>query len=185
MAIRKLWPAQAKQDEGLFTLVIDGQTDWKSFLNEKIKLKGDFWISRCGGSEVPLVDYLLIEAEANDVSFERCVLNTLLDKGFTLDELEVEFWSEERAKWGLCSWCKEHPNYADPVQGFEKAHPRWTPFVRSFFKTEKAGEQEFCLFSMQMVSASLIGQPSGILLHKTLLFRKAVMSSPQKEAQAA
>lgn len=180
--------AQTKQNEGPFVLVIDGTTDCQSLLAEKVTLdkeKDDFWIRQLGASEATRFDLLKIEAKVNCVSYERCLLSRLLDIGYELQELEVEFWSDERGAWGLCTWYKEHPSYADPIKGFEKAHPKWTPFIRSKFKTEKAGDQEFTLLSTQMAGMAMLGVWTGILLHKSLLFRKAVFTSPKTEAKAA
>lgn len=181
MVEANVWPAQAKQNEGSFTLIIDESTDCLSFLdNEKIRLTKSFWIKHCGTAEVPLRCVLKKEAELNNVSFERCLLSLLLSRRYELLELEVEFWDREREQWGVCSWYKQHSLYSKPVAGYEKMHPKWTPFIRSMFKTKNAGDQEFTLFSMQMIGAALIGKSEGILLHKTLLFRKAAFSSPQR-----
>lgn len=177
--------AQAAQNAFELQIIVDGNPNWRPLLDESTKLNGDFWIELCGGTEVPLLHYLKKESELNRVSFERSVLSTFLDKGFVLEELEIEFSDPDGKKWGACSWYKEHSIYEKPIKGFEGMHPKWTPFMRSMCKTEHAGDQEFSLFSMQMFGAALVGMPVHVLLHKTLLFKKAVFSSPKKEAQAA
>ncbi len=180
------WPAQTRQNERKFELVVDGSQDWKPFFDGTTKFNeaGDsFWIKRCGGVEVPLLRYLEVEAEINNVSLERCLMNTLLRRGFELQELEVEFTGEQ-AKWGVCTWYKEHPRYTEPLgKGFKPEAQKWVNFIRAMWKTEHAGDQQFGLFSTQMAGAALLGMPVNILLHKTLLYRRAVFTSPKKEAK--
>lgn len=179
-------PAQLRQDKVKSEIIVNGSSDWRPHLDRQIHLSDEPWIKWCGGTDVPLLKYLEIEAWANDVSFERCVLNTLLDHGYTLEELEVTFSELPRSFWGKCVWYKDHPLYAKPLgKMFRTLDPKWNGFVRSMFKTEHNGDKEFTLFSMQMASASILGMPEGILLHKTLIFHKAILSSPKAAQQAA
>lgn len=185
----ELWPAQERQDKVKLEITVAGIPKWESLIDEKVGGLSDFWAELCGDTEVPLEQYLRAEARVNAVSFERCVLNTFLNRGYILEELEVEFSDPPRSKWGTCVWYKEHSLYLEPLgEMFGETDQKWAGFIRAMFKTEHAGDKEFTLFSMQMLSAALIGQPVNILLHKTLVFRKAVFSTPitvEKESVAA
>jgi hypothetical protein len=172
------------QDKVKFNLVIHGVADWQALLSKTIQLN-EPWSEWCGGLEVPLITYLRKEAELNVVSFERSVMDYLMSNGYTLEELEVEFRDAERAAWGKCVWYKEHPRYLEPMSELFKGQEKWANLFCSMFKTEHAGDQEFCVLSMQMFAGALIGQRTGILMHKTLIYHKAVFSLPKTSAVAA
>lgn len=159
---------QKQVQAGIRVLGVD---DWRECLEGTIKLTPP-WSRICGGEEVLLLEYLGKEAEVNGVSFERCVVNELLNKGFCLEELEVEFTNPDQAKWGRAVWIKDYP-YPNKI---EEDHfiPIKSVYLPSFyyarFSTEKEGIQEFCLYSTQF--------GSGILLHKSIVFHRVVFSPP-------
>ena len=147
-----------------------GYADWKDCLMQTIKLSQP-WARICGGAEVPLLTYLHKEAEVNGTSFERCIVNTFLSRGYVLEELEVEFTNPEQVKWGRSIWQKDYP-YPDKMD--EDDDPRCSPqLYYAKFRTEHSGEQTFCLYSTQMFMSG------GILIHKTVVFHKVVFSPPR------
>lgn len=185
--------AQARQDQVACEIVINdlekitGTNDWRSAFGQTVTVH-DWAAKYFGGTTVNTLDYLRINADLNKVSFERTALGKLISLGYQLEELEVEFDDKKKAEWGTCVWCKDHPSYHDPklVEFWEGGTPETFSFLVAVFKTEHAGDQKFTLYSMQMVGASLAGQPAQVLLHKTLVFRRAVLSlPPQNYAQAA
>lgn len=191
MTSSKTWRAQERQDKVKVEIIVNGNPDWRELFRDKLVALTPPWSEWCGGNEVPVLDYLRKEAEVNDVSFERCVLNTLLNQGYILEELEVEFFDGPRAAWGRCSWYSEHPAYTGPSwskglqEMFPKANERDRSFIIAMFNTEHSGDQQFTLLSMQMIGAALMGQPPQVLLHKTLVYRRAVLSTPKAAEQEA
>jgi len=188
MLLERVWPAQAAQNALDLSVLIDGDPDWRSYFAGTIRFgkRDRFWIHHFDRSEVPFADYLAASAELTGSSFERCAMGEFIDRGFELLELEVEFSdreiegelnSRELREWGVCSWYTEHRLYKNPLVGFEKLHPKWTPFIRSVFKTEHAEDQEFTLLSQQMFVAAKMGWPPRMMLNRSLLYRKAVFSS--------
>jgi len=181
-------PMQEQQDSVPLQIIIDDSTNWQRFLDETVKfdlLDGydKAWADICGGTEVPLLTMLRKEAEVNGTSFERCVINALLNRGFVLEELEFHSRNgyDELVSWGTCVWYKEHPSYQEPLdEAWVKVDQKWKSFIRSVFKTENSGDQVGSLFSMQMFAAILTGQPR-VMLNKTFVFHRAVFSSPKGE----
>lgn len=178
--------AQARQDQVECKIVINGletitgTSDWRSAFSNTVTVYG--WAAKYfGGSKVKTLDYLRINADLNKVSFEREVLGTLISRGYQLEELEVEFDDKKKAGWGTCVWYKDHPSYHDPklVEDWNGGTPEAFSFLVAMFKTEHAGDQEFTLYSMQMIGAAIVGLPAQVLLHKTLVFRRAVLSLPR------
>jgi len=184
-------PIQQQQDSVPLHISVDGSTNWRRFLDERIKFDlsdGDdkVWAYICGGVEVSLLTLLQKEAEVNGVSFERCVINRLLNRGYVLEELEFHAINAgpPLCEWGKCVWYKSHPSYETPLDVFWGETPqKWASFIRAIVKTERAGDQTRSLFSMQMFAASLIGRPR-ILLNKTFVFHRAVFISPKEESIA-
>lgn len=177
---------QLEQDKVELEITIINGKSWEEYLQETITLN-DTWAEICGAREVPRIVTLRKEAEVNAVSFERCVLNDFLNKGYSLEELAVHFNAEDKAPWGVSHWQKAHRSYddADYIKQWPGLDKKWLGFVKSIFQTEHAGEQTFTLFSMQMVAAQMLGLHHGVLLHKTLVFHKATFSLPAMTDAAA
>ncbi len=177
--------AQARQDQVECEVVINdiekitGTSDWKSSFSGNVRVH-DWAAKYFGGTKVKTLDYLRVDADLNKVSFEREALGKLITLGYKLEELEVEFDDEKKGKWGTCIWYKDHPSYHDPklVEEWKGGTPEAFSFLVAMFKTEHAGDQRFTLYSMQMVAAATIKQQVQVLLHKTLVFRRAVLSLP-------
>lgn len=191
----ELWPAQARQDQVPTEIIVEGVEDWKELFAPTLTIKEAFGTLK-EGDEVSMIEALKEEARLNDVSIERTILSMLVEKGYVLEELEVEFdGAEEREKWGRCTWYKEHDSYTNPSEKHRNHFPDATPlslsYIVSQFKTEHCGDQEFTLISMQMIGAYILRMrapeskfPVSFLFHKTLVFRRAVLSLP-KQQQAA
>lgn len=173
--------AQIRQDYALCTITIDGDGDWKRFFADTVELKEPIWIEWCGGTEVSRLDYLRVESWANDVSLERAVLSSLIERDFKLQELEVQFDGNGNEKWGKCSWYKEHPNYSEPAKSLFVEPDKWRNIEHAMWKTEGYGDQRFSMLSVQMIGAMLLGKPVRPLLSKAMVFHRAVLTAPVKE----
>ena len=86
------------------------------------------------------------------------------------------------ARWGRCTWYKDHPDYVNKNE--DKLPPDLASMMYAVWKTQHAGDQNFGMFSTQMFGAAVVGEPVRVLLHKTLLFRKVVLSPPAKRELA-
>lgn len=177
---------QVRQNQTDCTIVVNGVANWRDiFAGETVQIRpqaAKFY----GGTQTSALDYLRINSDLNRVSFERSVVSELLTRGYTLEALEVEFNNKERSAWGTCVWYKDHPKYHEPLPEFYKpGAQKWAGFIRSMFKTSRAGEQESTLFSTQMWGAAFVGKAEGILLHKTLVYRKVILAPPAPEQAAA
>jgi hypothetical protein len=190
-----LWPAQSRQNQVSVEITIEGVDDWKSLFADKITVGRDYGHLKAD-HEYSLLEISMEEARVNDVSLERNVLSKLIERGYVLEELEVEFDASDKESWGVCTWYKEHDAYTNPSekrkQNFPSASPRDLSFIVSMFKTEHAGDKEFTLMSLQMVGAMLMrmkdpegSYPVPFLFHKTLVFRRVALSKPKQEALAA
>lgn len=167
---------QERQDAGKLELIVQNVADWRDCLQVPTKLNAT-WAKLCGGSEVPLIDYIRKEAEMNNQSFERSVVAAFLNLGYQLEELEVELSHPEKKAWGRCVWYKDHPSYAQPIDAIYNGSAINNPaFYHAMFKTEHAGDQHTSFYSMQMIASA------SILPHKTLLYRKVVFSPPKQGA---
>lgn len=165
---------QARQDQTPCTIVITNGKTWEECLSIPLKLSDEWWAERCGGMEVPYLKYVRVQAELNHQSRERSMVSAFLDLGYSLCELEVEFSDSERRKWGICRWYREHANYQKPISDlFTGSAVNDPSFYYAVFKTEHACDQEFGLYSTQMMASA------GILLHKTIVYRKVVFSPPK------
>ncbi|MES2007099.1 MAG: hypothetical protein V4436_03250 [Patescibacteria group bacterium] len=177
--------AQRRQDEVKVEVVINdleaitGSSDWRSAFSSRVRVF-DWAAKYFGDTEVNTLDYLRINADINKVSFEREALGKLLSLGYKLEELEVEFDDKKRSGWGICTWYKDHPSYHDEElrEIWKGGTPEVFSFLDAMFKTEHAGDQKFTLYSTQMVAAAIVKQPAQVLLHKTLVFRRVVLSLP-------
>lgn len=166
---------------------ITGTDDWKSAFSETVDVDPSA-AKYFGCTTVNTLDYLRVNANLNQVSFEREAFSILMSLGYRLEELEVEFDDGERRSWGICSWYKDHPSYHDPklLKDFPKGTPEGFSYLVSMFKTEHAGDQRFTLMSGQMVAEVWFKKNPQFLFHKTLLFRRVVFSvPPQQQEQAA
>lgn len=172
---------QKAQDKGEFNLTIPGHAEWMDYFKGKVTGIKPKYAHLYGGNEVPMVDYLKKNAELNAESFEREVVNHLLGQGYFLEELEVEFVNETEKNWGRGIWYKDHPAYVKPIDLIYNGTAINDPkLYHAMFKTEHAGDQTFCLYSMQMMMSSRV------LLHKTIIYRKVVLSPPvEAETKAA
>ena len=185
---------QEEQDRYDCHIMIRGLDNWTdAFSGKSITFKSQkptdaIWTKYCGGATVPYLSYMRVEADLNRVSFERVALGKLLSAGYTLEAFEVSFEDGEKAKWGRCVWLKEHESYKHPSESMQKMFPTATEkdfaIISAVFKTQYMGEQRFGLLSMQMLGAALTGQKASILLHKTLIFRKAILAPPVPAGQA-
>lgn len=168
------------------TISVIGVDDWKSCFTDTVTFDDPFWILKCGGKTVPELKYLEVEAALNEQSLERSVVNRLINLGYILEELEVSFSNSSERQWGRCTWYKEHPKYQEPIESpfIDDVSKVPANFWHAMFKTKYDGDQHFCLFSMQMIGAALVGQGSGILLHKSMVYHRVVFSKPKVAAAA-
>ena len=139
------------------------------------------WAELCGGTEVPIMTYLEKEAELNGQSLERSIMHEFLRLGYKLEELEVDIIRDAiTPTWGRCVWYREHPNYEQPLdETFNGTAINNPAYYHAMFRTEHAGDQHFCLYSLQMMLST------SVLFHKTLLYRKVVFSPPKAAEQEA
>ena len=166
---------QARQDEDGCEFIVNGVSDWKSIFASPVQLSGG-WAKLCGGSEVPMMACLEKEAEMNGHPLERSIVHAFLHLGYVLEELEVDI-DKERA-WGRCVWYREHPDYSQRLPDiFDNTALNNPAYYYAMFRTEHAGDQRFCLYSLQMFASS------STLFHKTLLYRKVVFSPPKAVEQ--
>jgi hypothetical protein len=195
MTVKTIWPAQARQNQVLAEIIVEGTDDWKSLFADKIVVESNYGLLKAG-HEYSLLDISEEEARLNDVSIERNILSKLIERGYVLEELEVEFDASDKESWGTCVWYKEHDAYTNPSEKrkahFPNASPRDLSYIVSMFKTEHMGDQEFTLMSMQMVGALIMRMkdpegkyPVPFLFHKTIVFKRVVLSTPQAAALAA
>lgn len=167
---------QRLQDEGAFQLSILGVEDWHSVLEHEVQLP-DYMAEICRMKKMPQYDYLRHVARVNNESYERRIVHALLNTGYELYELEVEF--KFRPQWGICVWQREHPSYT------LRAHPRRyddgldLKLLHAQFHTEREGVQEHSLYSP---SEPLRG---GVNLNRALFFRKVVLLPPAAESANA
>lgn len=110
----------------------------------------------------------LVDVNSNH-TYERGLIGLLLDAGCVLEQLEVE--TTTHPEWGKMVWKKRHQRYKGRISDTSKSlYPKWpNRFIKAVFETEKAGEQEFSLCSTNA---------SGHF-HKSLVYHKAVFSSPK------
>ncbi len=163
---------------------ITGSRDWKSAFSDTVRIRPGLE-KYFGGSVINTLDYLQFEANLDGTSFEREALSRLIALGYQLEEIEVEFgFDDKREKWGRCVWYKDHPSYHDTKKLEEMKPflhiiaPLGLNFLISWFKTENCGDQEFTLTSTQFAPH--------FVFHKTIIFRKVVLSlPPQNYAKAA
>lgn len=196
MTSETMWSAQARQNQVSVEIIVQGISDWHELFSMRAVLEKEYGELKAG-QEISFLDLLTEEARLNNVSVERTVLSQLVERGYKLEELEVEFdGNPEQEKWGRCIWYKEHKSYSSPSRRRKRSMPDASPeslsLACSMFKTEHCGDQEFTLMSMQMVGAFLVRLrdpedkfPVPFLFHKTLVFRRAVLSAPKSLAQAA
>ena len=139
---------QKAQNKVKFDLTIKGYKDWKSaFKSKTTKIRPEF-VKSFGGAEVPTLKFLKRDGELQGASFERCLMNELINSGYVLEELEVQFLNEDEKKWGICVWYRDHKSYRKPLRDFKANDPRLAQsFLNARFKTEKAGDQTYTLLS--------------------------------------
>ncbi len=182
------WPAQLRQNAANGNvdaeIVVEGVEDWGTLFLGTVTLEPP-WSTWCGGTQVPELVALTKEAEVNNVSIERVVLGRLISRGYVLEELVVSFENASQKSWGKGIWYKEHPSYEKPSEAMRQAYPDADAlhfsYIVSMFKTEHAGDQKYTLLSMQMVAQQLLKQSTSILLHKSLIFHRAVLSPPKTD----
>src|SRR3989344_4032680 len=160
MTSETLWPAQARQNQVSVDIVVEGISDWHELFSKRAALEREYGQLKAG-QELSFLDLLTEEARLNNVSVERTVLSHLVERGYKLEELELEFdGNPEQEKWGRCTWYKEHKSYSSPSRRRKKSMPGASPeslsLACSMFRTEHSGDQEFTLMSMQMVGAFLV-----------------------------
>lgn len=180
--------AQAPQDKVRCVIVVNGFAHWTDVFKGKTTTLYDTLGKKYFGTTgpVPALDAIRLGADLNKVSFEREVIGELISHGCVLESLEVEFDSSDRKAWGKCTWYKDHPSYHEHHKGDEKKLSPWAQsLLRSVFKTQYAGDQPASILSSQMAAMALLKQDPRILLHKTLIFRKVVLSPPQPKQDAA
>ncbi len=164
-----------RQTEGSCEITVLGVADWKECLAIPAKLSPP-WSDLCGGTEVPLMDYLKTEARVNNQSLERSVVTQFLAMGYQLEELEVEIHTPEGRRWGRCVWYKDHPAYQEPIsKHFDGTSFDNPSFFHAMWETEHAGDQHCCLYSLQMTLSK------SVLPFKMLIYRKVVFSPPHQE----
>lgn len=164
---------QSQDAGGVCEFVILGNKDLQAILDQSVTLTGR-WAEWCGASEVSMLTYLEKEAEVNGHSLERSIVHAFLQLDYQLTELEVDIVGyEDSDTWGRSVWYAEHPAYHQPVPKLYEESPADNPaFYYAMFKTEHAGDQQFCLYSTQMMMSRYP------LMHKTLRYRKVVFSPP-------
>lgn len=181
--------AQTRQNKVECAIIVRGFDSWGDIFRDKTvnPRKGfeDFFLKWHGTLTPPALEYYRLNSDMNRVSFERTIVSKLLSRGFELEALEIEFDedNEDRSGWGQCIWYKHHPSYAEPLGVmFRGLDPS---FLNAMFKTQHAGDQKFGLYSLQMFGAALMGERVEVLLHKTTVFRKVVLSPPKQKMAAA
>lgn len=191
LELQKLWraknTAQDLQDLLPVEIVIRGYERWQdayaSFPLLTARADNPYFVA---GKPISFLEAVRVNADLNRVSFEREIVSDLLTRGYVLEELEFEIDHPARGRWGKCVWDRDNPVYDRKLKFFPEADRTVCSFLVARHRTEFAGEQEFGLYSTQMVGAVLITGKVQILLHKTILFHKVVLSPPaQQLAQAA
>jgi hypothetical protein len=186
--------SDAQRRQNLVPLVVEidriGDWNWATLLAEEVEVSGS-WVEICGAAKVSHYHYCQCEARVNGVSVECVIFGELMDKGYVLEELEIEFEKGcPRHSWGVCTWRKDDPSYHQSSKEHalmlkDPSNPYHISLFFSVFDTEKAGRQRFSLASTQMFTASLIGDRPPFLFHKTIVFRRARFSPPKVEAVAS
>lgn len=171
--------AQTAQDKADCHIIIRGLDNWTlAFKDESIKISPQYQ-KLYGTDELTMLDYLRLNSDLNRVSYERSILSELLSKGYEFEALEVNI---EGKNWGLCKWYRVHPEYEKPVDPMFRRLD--ASLLNAMFETERAGEQGWGLYSSQMVGNAIAGQRQQILLHKTLIYRKAILFLPREGVRA-
>jgi len=175
--------AQARQDQVDCQIVIDGLSSWTDAYKGVNFTVYPHAVKYFGSQHVPALEYFRTEANLEHVSFERAVLSDLVTRGYKIEALEVEFNAKDRAHWGRCVWYKDHPSYHARMAQMKLPKATLEDFavVYAMFRTQFAGDQSFGLISMQVVGMMLLGEKSPFLFHKTLVFRKVVLSPPEQQ----
>ncbi|HVU75891.1 MAG TPA: hypothetical protein VHD38_03620 [Candidatus Paceibacterota bacterium] len=172
--------AQARQNTAPCVIYIEGVGSYSKVFEGKTATINPQYTKWFGRMQVPLLEYFQVISDLNKVSFERTILSALMTMGYELEILEVEFDRPGRAEWGRCFWYKDHPSYAEAPEGVER---KYANLLRPMFATTNAGFQRGSVLSTQMVAAALIGE-GVILLHKTLIFRKVILTPPKQSSEA-
>ena len=172
--------AQEAQDLVDLTVTVEGFDDWRDALGMEVELE-DFWAKEVGKKKATQLEVCDTVARLNRISREIDYFSTLINLGYRLEEAVVSFRSEDREKWGKCTWIKDHKAYKDPKHFWRKMVPGASDFsvslVGAIFDTEHAGEQVFTLSSVAI--------SSGFLFHKTIVFHRLVFSKPSEDAEKA
>ena len=157
-------------------ITINGMPNWEDAFSGSCELN-EMWTKLMGRSVATHLEVLHKVVEINGDSLARSAVSDLLTRKFVLEELEVEFVRDVESAWGKCVWYKEHPKYLEHVEDkvFKNEDPS---FMNAMFRTEHAGDQKFSLYSLQMFGACILEGKSPILLHKSIVYHKVVLSPP-------
>lgn len=157
---------------------VNGVDNWRSLFEDQIELHSETYQKVCGGKTARRIVYCIENAQVNDVSLERVIISDLLTRGYTVEELVCE--QLNNPEWGVCTWHKEHPSYptAHAPGSLANLLQLATNLCSPMFASEMAGEVQGVFYSMQMLGGAMIGQPRSVLVHKTVVFHKVVLSPP-------
>lgn len=151
---------------------------WQDCLSNTLVLSGG-WEKMLGRAAITELEFAHEYAIRHGLGDEWGIAIQLLNRGYTLNELEIEFvGGGECDSWGRCVWLKEHPSYSEPLPEPFNEHPAIYPpnLFRAMYRTEHAGEQKKSFHS------SSFGGPN-FTPRKTIVFLKMVFAPPQMEAE--
>jgi len=169
---------QEAQDQVDVTVSIEGFESWQDTLAVEVELNsvGVKVLGKATATRMEMCDAV---AEKNDLTKELVYFSALIDMGYVLEEIQVEFTGKDQQAWGKCTWIKDHESYRDPNHWWREMVPEATDFqvatIHSWFETENAGQKEFSLQSTAVAS--------GFLFHKSIIFHRIMFSRPQSNMQ--
>jgi hypothetical protein len=150
--------------------VLGHSGDWRDLITGEVDIRAVGGSPRQFGAEkMSRLVFELKCSEIDSTSPEREWLSFLVMEGYTLEELECEFTTGDRAGFGKCTYLKEHPAYKQKIpEEVPKEHWKTPSIWYAHFMTEHAGEQQINFISTQ-----------GVPFHKTMVFHKVVLRPPQ------
>jgi hypothetical protein len=160
---------------------IVGAERWQDHLADELPLNNG-WDKVLGRPSISAIDFADEYAKRHGLGHEWGIAIELLNRGYTFEELEVEFrnagpWDD----WGRCVWYKEHPSYDQPLPEPYVRFSIFTPrLVFAMWRTENAGDQKACFHTSSFGGAAITPR-------KTIIFHKMVFVPPtdQENSQAA
>lgn len=165
-----------KSAEEEFPIIkVTGKSSWEKCLDETVELSPQFE-RLCGIPSLPLLSYLKVKAENEGTSYVHSVVHEFLNRRYKLKKLRVEFTGPVGRDWGTAIWYPHHPIYKIPFESDMFGKPKDRRIIPEFwhamFKTERAGDQRFCLYSIEMFECP------EILFHRTIIYKSITFSPP-------